>query len=309
MSATSPLSSHYYPTTSSTGGSASATTTPSQASKSSHSHHHRRSPSPQSHHSESRSSERSMDRSAERYLSQRRLIEEDRDRLGESELNALAMQQQQMEFERYAKFYGAAPHSMLAPGPVPPHLMMPGFEHMSEAAAAAHLMRPSAAGPGGPSPAALMSSLHQAAYLMYPPTGNGGGGGGSGPPGAPYLPASSMPYYQQYMAAAAAAMYGRGSPLWPYMAAGGIPGPPGSPMGMPGRMPSGAGMHHSPQMMHGSMQGREERGSAFPDRSERMSPGSPLALRIGDRDRGSEREAAIRESAMAMEQSREDPGK
>lgn len=222
---------------------------------------------------------------------------------------------------------------MLAPGPLPPHLMMPGFEHMSEAAAAAHLMRPSAAGPGA-SPAALMSSLHQAAYLMYPPTSsNGGGGGSNGPPGAPYLPAASMPYYQQYMAAAAAAaMYGRGNPLWPYMAAGGMPGPPGSPLGhMPGRIPPGAGLHHSPQMLgpHGmssspvvglSREDSRSSASGYAERinaaggGERRSPSSPLALRISDRAERSDREraaaaAAVRESVMAMEQSREDPGK
>lgn len=279
MSATSPLSSHYFPALNAAGTGAAAT---------GHSKaNHHRSPSPAAGVS---------DRPGDRFLPQRRLIEEDRDRIGESELTALAIQQQQMEFERYAKFYGSAPHSMLGPGPPPPHLMMPGFEHMSEAAAA-HLIRP----PGNSS-AALMNSLHQAAYLMYPPTGATSSGSAGGP-GAPYLPPSSMPYYQQYMAAAAAAaMYGRGNPLWPYMAAGGIPGPPGSPMRMP------PGLHHSPQMMQQSPilgMGREEGRSGFLERGGRMSPSSPLALRIG----GERREVAVRESAMAMEQCRDDPGK
>lgn len=278
-SATSPLSSHYFSALNAVGTGAAAT---------GHSKaNHHRSPSPAAGVS---------DRSGDRFLPQRRLIEEDRDRIGESELTALAIQQQQMEFERYAKFYGSAPHSMLGPGPPPPHLMMPGFEHMSEAAAA-HLIRPA-----GNSSAALMNSLHQAAYLMYPPTGSTSSGS-AGAPGAPYLPPSTMPYYQQYMAAAAAAaMYGRGNPLWPYMAGGGIPGPPGSPMRMP------PGLHHSPQMMQQSPilgMGRDEGRGGFLERGGRMSPSSPLALRMG----GERREAAVRESAMAMEQCRDDPGK
>lgn len=257
MSATSPLSSHYFPTSSGVAAGSS-----------------RRSPSPVA--------TRPTERANDRFLMQRRLLEEDRDRLSESELNALAMQQQQqqhMEFERYAKFYGAAgAHGVMAPGPPPPHLMVPGFEHLSAA--------------GGASPASLMSSLHQAAYLMYPPTGANGGGG---PGGASYI---SSAYYQQYMAAAAAAMYGRGSPLWPYMAAGGIPGPPSSPMRMPPGGVGGAstGLHHSPQIMqHAPSPGLSRRDEA----RGRMSPGSPLAFRLGE----------TRVAAVATEHNREDPGK
>lgn len=230
-----------------------------------------------------------------------------REREREAELSSMALQQHQqqaqMEFERQMKFYGQTPHGMLAGGPSPQHF---AFEHLSEAAA--HLMRPSAAaaaaGPGA-SQAALMSSLHQAAYLMYPPMAGGAGPGGGGGGVGPYLPSS---YYQQYMAAAA--IYGRGNPLWPYMAAtaGGIPGPPGgSPLGISGvnRM----GLQHSPMHQHGMspVASREEgsrSASGFSEMNERMSsPGSPLALRMRDSNREREREREV-----GMELARDDSG-
>lgn len=223
-----------------------AATSPLSSSHFAQTRGHRRSPSPQERRANDRELRTSSDRNSER----------------ESELNAIALQQHQvqLEFERYAsRFYGQSPHGILPGGPPPPHLMLPG----------------------APS-AALMSSLHQAAYLMYPPLG-----AGSGPSvgSAPYMPGGSSAYYQQCMAAAAA-MYGRGSPLWPYMASGGIPGPPGSPLGPSAGSRLSAGLHHSPQIAHHGLSAAEESrlGSGLADHPERMAPDSPLALRMRDRD-------------------------